>query len=247
MRPVLITIPISHYCEKARWALERAGIEYDEEPHPPLLHLAFTLGGETRSTPQLRLAERTISQSREIVRYADSVKPSLFPEDPAKRADLEAFESRCDDAFGPAVRRYAYHHLLDRMDLLLPMFLHGVRPHERLLFHALRPIVPSAMRKAMRIDARTAERSLGVMLRFIDEVDERLRDGRPFLGGDTFTFADLTFAALGAPLVAPKEHPLRMPSTDVAPAALARELERVRARPACQLIERLYATERSRA
>ena len=27
----LVTIPISHYCEKARWALERAGIRYREE------------------------------------------------------------------------------------------------------------------------------------------------------------------------------------------------------------------------
>ena len=29
----LVTIPISHYCEKARWALERAGIAYREERH----------------------------------------------------------------------------------------------------------------------------------------------------------------------------------------------------------------------
>ena len=30
---VLITIPISHFCEKARWALERAGLPYREERH----------------------------------------------------------------------------------------------------------------------------------------------------------------------------------------------------------------------
>ena len=29
----LLTIPISHYCEKARWALERAGLAYREERH----------------------------------------------------------------------------------------------------------------------------------------------------------------------------------------------------------------------
>jgi glutathione S-transferase len=29
----LVTIPISHYCEKARWSLERAGLEYREERH----------------------------------------------------------------------------------------------------------------------------------------------------------------------------------------------------------------------
>ena len=29
--PRLLTIPISHYCEKGRWALERAEIDYVEE------------------------------------------------------------------------------------------------------------------------------------------------------------------------------------------------------------------------
>jgi len=34
----LITIPISHYCEKARWALERAGLSYREERHVQGVH-----------------------------------------------------------------------------------------------------------------------------------------------------------------------------------------------------------------
>ena len=42
-KPRLITIGPSHYCEKARWALERAGIEYVEHAHAPILHYAATL------------------------------------------------------------------------------------------------------------------------------------------------------------------------------------------------------------
>ena len=38
---LLITIPPSHYCEKARWALDYARIPYREERHPPLFHLAL--------------------------------------------------------------------------------------------------------------------------------------------------------------------------------------------------------------
>jgi glutathione S-transferase len=34
----LVTIPISHHCEKARWALERAGIPYREERHVQGIH-----------------------------------------------------------------------------------------------------------------------------------------------------------------------------------------------------------------
>lgn len=29
----LLTISISHYCERARWALEHVGLEFEEEPH----------------------------------------------------------------------------------------------------------------------------------------------------------------------------------------------------------------------
>ena len=39
---ILITIPLSHYCEKARWALDRVALPYREEPHAPLLHRLAT-------------------------------------------------------------------------------------------------------------------------------------------------------------------------------------------------------------
>ncbi|MEA2266983.1 MAG: hypothetical protein QOE27_2566 [Solirubrobacteraceae bacterium] len=32
---VLVTMPISHYCEKARWALDRAGVGYGVELSRP--------------------------------------------------------------------------------------------------------------------------------------------------------------------------------------------------------------------
>jgi glutathione S-transferase len=39
----------------------------------------------------------------------------------------------------------------------------------------------------------------------LSQVDEALADGRPFICGETFTAADLTFASLAAPVVLPKE------------------------------------------
>ena len=38
-RPCLVTIPYSHYCELSRWALERAGIEFDEAQYSPGYHV----------------------------------------------------------------------------------------------------------------------------------------------------------------------------------------------------------------
>src|ERR687889_671115 len=37
---ILVTIPISHFCEKARWALDRAGVDYTEKRHIQLMHWA---------------------------------------------------------------------------------------------------------------------------------------------------------------------------------------------------------------
>src|SRR5207245_725283 len=50
----LVTIPISHFCEKARWALDRAGVEYVEHPHLQLVHVvAARLAGGGRTVPVL--------------------------------------------------------------------------------------------------------------------------------------------------------------------------------------------------
>jgi glutathione S-transferase len=35
---VLVTIPINHYCEKARWTLDRAGVDYTERAHRAGVH-----------------------------------------------------------------------------------------------------------------------------------------------------------------------------------------------------------------
>lgn len=247
MRPVLVTIPISHYCEKARWALDRARIDFVEEAHVPFLHMVATRRASGRSTPQLRTDDEVLLDSQSIVRWTDArARTGLFPTDPARLADAEAFAKRCDDVLGPAVRRYAYHHLLPRMDLLEPFFTRGVSDRERALFPVLKPVVPWLMRKAMRIDATTAERSRDRVLSVLDEVDARLADGRPYLGGDSFTIADLTFGALASALVAPPEHPVGTPPIDAMPAALLREIRDARARPAGKLIARLYAEDRVR-
>ena len=47
-----------------------------------------------------------------------------------------------------------------------------------------------------------------------DAVAARLDDGRPYLAGERFTAADLTFSALAAPLVLPAEYGFGLPRPD---------------------------------
>jgi len=62
----LVTIPISHYCEKARWALERAGVPYREERHVQGVHILAS-----------RLAGRPLAHDVEGLADGDSLLAKL--------------------------------------------------------------------------------------------------------------------------------------------------------------------------
>ena len=68
----LVTIPISHYCEKARWALERAGIPYREERHVQGIHrIASRRAGGAGTVPVLVTPDGPLGESDEILAWID--------------------------------------------------------------------------------------------------------------------------------------------------------------------------------
>jgi glutathione S-transferase len=65
---VLITIPISHFCEKARWALERTGVPYRERAHLQVLHrFAVRRAGGAGTAPVLIWDGRVLADSADIL------------------------------------------------------------------------------------------------------------------------------------------------------------------------------------
>jgi glutathione S-transferase len=243
----LVTIPFSHYCEKARWALDRAGVAYTEEGHLPLFHfLPVRRAGGGRTVPVLVADGTSIADSTDIAAWADARSPgSLLPADPADRAAALALEDDFDRQLGPATRRWAYFHILPRRDLLRSL-LRGVPRWEIAAFSAARPLATRVLTRALNIDAAGAERSRQKIDETFARISSLLADGRRFLVGDRFTVADLTFASLAAPAVLPPAYGFPLPSlTDFSdePRAL---LDAWRASPAGQLALRLYETERAR-
>src|SRR6187455_2623113 len=93
---VLITIPISHYCEKARWALDRTGVRYREQAHLQLIHwFAARRAGGGRTVPVLVCGDRVLADSADIVDEADANAPEgqgLYPEDPGAAAEVRGLE-----------------------------------------------------------------------------------------------------------------------------------------------------------
>jgi glutathione S-transferase len=101
----LITIPISHYCEKARWALDRAELPYREERHIQGIHrVAARRAGGGATVPVLVTPQGAIGESHEILVWADArMAPErrLFPTEPGQRAQVDAICRRLDDGLGP--------------------------------------------------------------------------------------------------------------------------------------------------
>lgn len=247
MTAVLITIPVSHYCEKARWALDRVALPYSEEAHAPLLHRLATTRNDGGTAPVLVDGNRRFIDSTDILVYADTVQGGdlLYPRDPAARDEVEALEERFDADLGPHVRRWAYAQLLPHTALLRAAWSRGVPRFEAVLLPFILPLARRLVVRGYRITPEGARRSLERVQGVFREVDALLADGRRFLASERFTAADLTFAALAAPMLFPTECRAAHPALDALPAAMHGEILRLRDTPAGRFALRLYAEERA--
>ena len=244
----LITIPISHYCEKARWALERAGIAYREEPHLQGIHQVVARrasGGHT--VPVLITPDGVLAESEQILAWVDERVPiehRLYPGEPRERAEVERLCRRFDSELGPKGRRLMYVHMFRERRLMLRFNNAGVPRWE-----------DRAVRLGWPLVRRYAEWHLGIrpgvevddeatVWRELDFVADLLADGRPYLCGERFGAADLTFAALSAAVIVPPVYGTPLPQPDVLPASTAALVERVREHPAGRYAMRLVETHR---
>jgi glutathione S-transferase len=238
--PRLITIPISHYCEKARWALERAGISYREEPHLQGIHWAHVWrAGGGRTAPVLVTDDGPLTESAAILRWVDARSDlRLYP------GGAAALEARFDAELGPHGRRWMYHRIFARPDLVRAFGVTGVPRWERAVLPPLLPVVKGLINRYLDVDDGTAAESRRRVRAVFDEVGERLADGRRYLVGERFTAADLTFAALAASVLVPARYGVPLPPVEVLPEPFAGEVRALREHPAGAFALRLYDQER---
>ena len=122
----------------------------------------------------------------------------------------------------------------------------GVPRLEASLLPVMMPLVLRLVRSMLRITPESARRSLERVRAIFGEVDERLGDGRRYLVGERFTAADLTFAALAAPVLFPAGSRAAYLALDQAPAEMREEVLRLRDTEAGRFALRLYSRERVR-
>jgi glutathione S-transferase len=206
--PVLWQIKVSHYNEKARWALDFKRIPHRRVAPMPLFGTLPAAWLMTRGItfPILRLDGRAIGDSTAIVaaleaRYPD---PPLYPADPGERARALELEEYFDEQLGPQLRRLNFWQLSHDSRAFFDMTF----PDSSSLYRALlRPggrTVGWLVRRRYGITEASAEEGRRRVLAAMDRLEAEIRPSG-YLVGDRFSIADLTAAALVTPFVRPPE------------------------------------------
>lgn len=244
----LVTIPISHYCEKARWALERAGIPYREEPHVQGLHRLYARragGGST--VPVLVTPRGAIGESAEILAWVDALlepERRLAGEGP-EAVEIAALCRRLDERLGPHGRRLIYVRMFAQPELMLRFNNQGVPRWEDRVLRAGLPLAQRFIARALDISPGVEVQDEAVVWTEFDWIAGLLADGRPFLAGERFTAADLTFASLAAPVLLPPRYGVTLPAAELLDAPTAALVARGREHPAGRFALRMVTEQRT--
>ncbi|MBF2064089.1 MAG: glutathione S-transferase [Calothrix sp. C42_A2020_038] len=239
----LITIPISHYCEKVRWALDLLKISYIEECHSPPFHLLVTprLGG--RTTPILVTKDGIFLDSTDCLKYLDSIASEdskLYPQQLELRQKAEELGKLFDEQLGVLTRVWGYSHVINDPELVKQAWCRNVPWIERMLFPVIFPKTREIICKQFNITSELAVETREKIQQIFEQVSNILADGRTYLVGDKLSAVDITFAALAAPTIAPPEHPATRGSLDNFPVNMAKQINQFRETPAGQFVLRLY-------
>jgi len=211
----LYQFQFSHYCEKARWALDHKGVPYVCRNLVPGPHKKVTRALAPRSCVPILVIDGTILQdSTAIITALDERFPDrrLTPRAAPEAQDALAWEEYLDEEVGVTLRQWFYFHTLPDRERALRFLLDGAPWYGRPLYAVIFPKVRAAMVDLMQINAASACQSEERLRAGLARLDATLRDRR-FLVGNNFSRADLTACALLSPFVAPGR-----PEADIASA-----------------------------
>ena len=240
----LITIPVSHYVEKVRWALDYLKIPFQESPQMPPFHRGAVQKYGVTTVPVLIADSIVKTDSTEILRYLDTLHPGkLYPPDPALQELSTELETLFNLTLGVSTRCWGYSYILTP-ELLYPRWTLGVPFWQKLLFPVIFPKVEPIIRESFKITTTSGAKSYQEIIGVFARVTEVLSDGRKYLLGDRFSAIDITFAALAVPILQPAGQYTPSTSLDLLPAQMQADIRNCRLTPAGEFGLRLYRENR---
>lgn len=236
----------SHYNEKVRWALDYKALSHKRTDLLPGPHARTIkkLTGQTQ-TPVLRINDQYVHDSAWIIERLELIfkdAPSLLPADEKDRERAREIARHFDFVVGPAARICTFVAMLDDPDYIAGLFAEGKAPLTRTLYRALLPMVKGHIKEANGITSdhamAEAERLLAENMQSLAKLTSRDR----YLAGDSFSIADLTAAALIAPLIDPSHPDMKKPAP--MPERLAELMEKWRNHAAGRWALEIYERHR---
>jgi|SRR5579884_1801529 len=239
-------ISVSHFSEKARWALDYKQVSYRVRAPLPGAHIPVALWltrGRHYTLPVIEIDGERIGDSTAIIAALEQrhPEPPLYPRDPAQRRRALALEDWFDEELGPYIRRFVFHELGRDPERFAEI---GALTAPR-AFHlmgrtgAAYATTMTGLRYRAR-STRAAETARQRVIAAIDRLEAELGAG-DYLAGESFSVADLTAAALLYPLVRPPEAHVTI---DRMPEAVERLRAQLRERRGYRWVEQMFRRHR---
>jgi glutathione S-transferase len=248
-KPVLWQIDVSHYAEKARWALDYKEVDHVRRSPLPGTHIPIALfltRGAQPTIPILQMDGRAIGDSTAIIAALDAkyLDRPLYPATPTDRARALELEDWFDENLGPHARLLPFYELIQEPEIFAEVAAESVPGP----LGKAKPVVGAYGRiyTSLRWGANKgedADRAREGIVAAFDRLEAELAKGDgEFLVGDSLSVADVTAASLFYPIVVPPEGPL---SPDLPrPPALDSFRESLSNRPGYRWVEETFRRHR---
>ena len=230
-KPHLVTIPYSHYCELSRWALEHAGIDFQEVQYIPGYHAKVV--GQLRSNKTDRSESSYVGQESGVHggRRKYAVPLLCLPDGRILRDSWEILEfalggvdetwkNLLDQQLGIAVRQIGYHYLMapESRHLINRMVSSSSSFYERVLWMFIGTKVIDGMRQLLAISSENSDKGKATVLHIFESVGRQLESGNGALDpSGVFGPMDIAFCSLAGYCIMPAHYgngAVKMPHID---------------------------------
>jgi glutathione S-transferase len=205
--PLLWHFPVSHYNEKARWALDWKGVPHRRKAlFVDYIPRAFLRTGQL-SLPILILDGKAVPDSTQIIAAVEKrwPDPPLYPADPTLRRRALDLEDFFDEEVGHPLRTLLLADLWRRDPARSIDVLATGQPDAPVRFaKGMARLMRAVYRSRHAINSASEAEAPARVEAGLERVERELGP-KGYLSGEGFSVADLTAAALLAPLVRPPE------------------------------------------
>ncbi len=243
----LYQFPLSHYCEKARWLLDRKELDFVAQNLMPGVHRAFTrMKTGQNSLPVLKDGERWIAGSTNIALYLDEIYPEhqLLSADQHLREQALAIDAVSNE-LGQHVRRWGLALTLSISSEPLEIMI-GENGYLRRFEKFSKPILKSLVEKNYQLNDENVAQSKLKLDELTAQLNQTLlENGGQYMVGNRFGLADIAVCAMLAPLLELGGTPWENEYAESQSEAFTEFKQHLMGQPLGQYVAQIYATKRN--